>query len=124
MPKPQVRIVEDEELLLELFIEVISETGAEVHGVPTADAGLEAFRQTPGIALLLTDVKTPGRLKGWDLAKAAYGPRADTPVIIMSGYSYDPDAQLLPNATFIRKPCSLDMVRRLVKARLGSTSSF
>lgn len=122
--KPRILIVEDEELLLALFTEVIGELGVEVRGVVTADEGLAAFEQGPAITLLLTDVQTPGYLNGWDLAKAVYELRPQTPVIVMSGYAYLKGAELMPNATFIRKPCALGELCSLVKKRLGTDQTL
>lgn len=115
---PVVLIVEDDQLLLDLFMDVIRETGADVEGVLTADEGLEAFARRTDIGLLVTDVKTPGRLSGWDLAKAVYALQPTLPVIIMSGYSFQPGAELPPNACYVHKPCPLDTLCDLVTARL------
>lgn len=117
--KPLVLIVEDDDVLRDILLEVIRDIGAEAKGVETADDGLLAMESCPEIQLLLTDVKTPGGISGWDLAAAIYQQRPDLPVIIMSGYSFQPRAQLPPNACFVRKPCSLDALCQLVKARLG-----
>lgn len=117
---PVVLIVEDDRLLLDLFMDVIRETGADVEGVLTADEGLEALARRTDIRLLLTDVKTPGRLNGWDLAKAVYAQQPNLPVIIMSGYSFQPGAELPPNACYVHKPCPLDTLCDLVTARLAA----
>jgi DNA-binding NtrC family response regulator len=116
--KPVVLIVEDDELLRSLLVEVIADTGADVEAVTTAEDGLSALKQRSDIELLLTDVKTPGCISGWDLAKAACEQRPHLPVIIMSGYSFQPGAELPPNACFVQKPCSLDTLCCLVKTRL------
>jgi DNA-binding NtrC family response regulator len=113
-----VLVVEDDDTLRDILLEVIRETGAEVEVVATADDGLTTLKRRADIELLLTDVKTPGRLSGWDLAKAAYERRPNLPVIIMSGYSYQPGAELPPNACFVHKPCPLDTLVAMVKARL------
>ena len=117
--KPLVLIVEDDEVLLTLLLEVIQEAGADGACASTADEGLRALEGRSDIALLLTDVRTPGRLSGWDLAAAAYQRSPTLPVIIMSGYSYQPGSTLPPSACFIHKPCPLDTLTRLVKERLS-----
>lgn len=115
---PQVLVVEDEELLRELLIDMIGELGTTVIAVGTADAGIEVLKQTPIIDLLITDVRMPSRLNGWDLAQAAFALRPDLPIIIMSGFS-EHTAPLPPKAVFVRKPWQLNALCELVRARLG-----
>jgi DNA-binding NtrC family response regulator len=116
--KPIVLVVEDDELLRALLIEVISEAGAFVEAVGTADAGLRAFEQCPAIDLIVTDVMTPGVLSGWDLAAAVYARKPELPVIITSGYSSALTPQLPGNACFLPKPWSLVQLTDLIKARV------
>lgn len=116
--KPVVLVVEDDELLRALLIEVISEAGAFVEAVGTADAGLKAFEQCPTIDLIVTDVMTPGVLSGWDLATAVHARKPDLPIIITSGYSSALTAHLPSNAYFLPKPWSLVQLTDLIKARV------
>jgi DNA-binding NtrC family response regulator len=118
--KPVVLVVEDDELLRALLIEVISEAGAFVEAVGTAEAGLRAFEQCQAIGLIVTDVVTPGPLTGWDLAKAVHEQRPELPVIITSGYAYQAGYELPANASFLPKPWSLVQLMDMVKARFSN----
>lgn len=118
--KPRVLIVEDNELLLSLFSEAISDIGIDVERAVTAEEGLDTFQQGSHIALLLTDVRTPGPMSGWDLARAIYMISPNIPVIIMSGYAYESAIKLLPNTTLINKPFPLDALCDLVLKRIGA----
>lgn len=115
---PSIMIVEDEDLLRELLTEVFSEMGVTVSAVATADAGLTAFEQNTGFDLLVTDVRTPGRMNGWELAAAVYSQWPDVPIIITSGYSAEHDNELPPSACFVQKPWSLDSLCNLAKTLL------
>jgi DNA-binding NtrC family response regulator len=117
---PVVLVVEDDELLRALLIEVISDTGAFVEAVDTADAGLMAFERSPSIGLLITDVMTPGCLNGWELARAVHERRPELPVIITSGYCEQPTYELPSNASFLAKPWPLAQLSDMVKARFSS----
>lgn len=121
-PKPLVLIVEDDELLRALMVEVVTDADLRVEAVSTADAGLRAFEACPHIGLLLTDVRTPGILNGWDLAKTVCDRNPDVPVIITSGYCFEASSDLPCSASFIAKPWSLDQLCDLVKARILAAS--
>ena len=116
--RPLVLIVEDDELLRALMVEVVTDADLRVEAVGTADAGLLAFEACPHIGLLLTDVRTPGVLNGWDLAKTVCDRNPDVPVIITSGYCFEASSDLPRGASFISKPWSLEQLCDLVKARV------
>ncbi|MBA1245465.1 response regulator [Pseudomonas japonica] len=116
---PSIMIVEDEDLLRELLTEAFSEMGVAVSAVATADDGLTAFEKNTAFDLLVTDVRTPGRMNGWDLAKAVYDQRPNVPIIITSGYSAEQhNNELPPSACFVQKPWSLESLCELAKTLL------
>lgn len=120
---PSVLIVEDEELLRELLMEAMSELGAHVQAVETADAGWAAFENAGSLDLLITDVRTPGKMNGWDLAAAIYLKCPGLPVIITSGFSANPPTSIPPTACFIQKPWSLAVISQLAYDRLNEMES-
>lgn len=113
-----VLIVEDDEILRDLLVEVVSDTGAEVRAVMSADAGLKAFQESSEVALILTDVITPGVLNGWDLVSAVRQVDASIPIIVTSGYCHHVCPELPKNACFLQKPWSIDQLCTMVEARL------
>ncbi|WP_263264491.1 response regulator [Pseudomonas sp. RIT-PI-S] len=116
---PVVLIVEDDELLRELLVEVISELGCTVRAVGTADDGLCAIQQHRDVGLVLTDVMTPGSITGLQLATALHTHWPELPVIVTSGYSAQLFSDLPPSACFLAKPWSLDAILSLVQGRLN-----
>lgn len=119
-PPPQIIfVVEDEELLRELLFEVLSGPGRLISTFDTADAGLKAFELGPEIDLLLTDVRTPGLINGWDLAGFVCSSHPNIPVIITSGYCFGTGNQLPPSASFISKPWGLQAMSDMVSKRLS-----
>lgn len=115
---PTVLIVEDDDLLRELLAEVVGELGANVYTACSADAGLTEFHAHPELALIITDVVTPGTLNGWDLALQVYEESPGLPVIVTSGYCLQHKDSLPDSACFLRKPWSLDEMCQLVSIRL------
>lgn len=122
MSKSVVLVVEDDELLRQLLTDVVSDTGAIVDAVATAEAGLKVFKHRKDLDLVLTDVNTPGCINGWDLAKAIYEKRPDLPVIISTGYGYQLNSQLPPSASLLPKPWALDELCSMVKTCLKRDS--
>lgn len=113
-----VLIVEDDEVLRDLLVEVVSDTGAQVKAVMSVDAGLKAFQENSDVGLILTDVITPGVLNGWDLVNAVRQVDAELPIIVTSGYCHHVCPELPKNACFLQKPWSIDQLCAMVEAQL------
>jgi len=118
LESPVILIVEDDMILRELLAEVIADMGAVVHTARTADEGVDAMMAHAELDLLITDVVTPGRTSGWELAAWAYHHRPELQVIVTSGFSLRQTVDLPPNATFVAKPWSLSDICALVSQRL------
>lgn len=116
---PVVLVVEDDELLRELLVEVISDLGFTVRAVGTADDGLTDAQQHEEINLVVTDVMTPGSITGLQLANALHLARPGLPVIVTSGYTAQRFSELPPNACFLSKPWTLSTICSLVQGRLN-----
>jgi DNA-binding NtrC family response regulator len=109
-----ILIVEDDLILRDLLAEVIADMGAVVHTACTADEGIDAVMAHAELSLLITDVVTPGKTSGWDLAAWAREHRPELPVIVTSGFSARQSTDLPANATFLAKPWSLSEICTLV----------
>ncbi|MGF6667164.1 response regulator [Pseudomonas monsensis] len=103
MSATRILVVEDDPVLRELLIETLSDMGAFVRAVETAEQGLRAIAEESW-TLLLTDVETPGSIDGLELAWFASEKHADTAIIVLSG-GYKPEIEGLPkDARFLAKP--------------------
>ncbi len=81
-----ILLVEDEELVRDVAIRILTEHGYEVLVASSGGAALALIDSHPGtIDLLLTDVVMPG-LTGRELAELVSEARADIRVLYMSGY--------------------------------------
>ncbi|MDP9666345.1 response regulator [Pseudomonas sp. SWI7] len=113
-----VLVVEDEPAIREMLANMLEDFPVAITSVATADEGfLELYRQP--WALLITDVQTPGRTNGIELASAARKHQPEIEVIVMSGYHNALGLPLPPNVSFLAKPWSLDDLYALVEVYLA-----
>ena len=107
-----VLVVEDEPLIRLLVIDILSEAGFEVLEAQDPAEALTVLKSDEQIDVLLTDVRMPGRMNGFELAEIAKRMRPELRVIVTSGYSARGD---LPSGTnFLCKPFSAsDLVNRV-----------
>ncbi len=121
----KVLIVDDQEEILEEAAEALTDEGYECFPANNVDGALAILRDDPGITLVVTDLKMPGKT-GVDLigeARAAFD--RDIQFIVMSGHeslttkTSGIDIEEFP---FLRKPLDigefLQMVER-VAASIG-----
>lgn len=113
----QILLVEDEPLVRELMREILSDLGNTVIECDRADAGLACLETcADNIALLVTDILTPGSLNGHQLAQIASLRWPRLKVLITSGYAGASTHRLPPNSTFVAKPWSYQQLEDAVRA--------
>ncbi len=119
----KVLIVDDEEIILEEASEALTDQGYECFVASGVKAAVEVVETTPGIRLILTDLRMP-RESGADLIKMVeenFG--QDIKFIVMSGHASpsietdDIDLELYP---FLRKPLDIDNLIGMVYSVLGN----
>ena len=81
-----ILVVEDREDLRELTALQLRRIGYRVIVAGNGAEGLDALRNHPDIALLLSDIVLPGGMDGVEAAKRAKGARPDLKVVFMSGF--------------------------------------
>ncbi|PVZ19541.1 MULTISPECIES: response regulator [unclassified Pseudomonas] len=110
----EVLVVEDESLLSELMLEVLSDHNVKVTLAVTADQGRELFAQSPDQwGLVITDVLTPGRSTGCDLAWDVHRGQPQIPVLVCTGFMTE-ICNLPPSAQMLAKPWSLSQFEERV----------
>jgi CheY-like chemotaxis protein len=105
MPNSAVLIVDDEPLIRETVVELLSSAGLSTLEATNGVEALDLLSKSGhAVAVLLTDVRMPGGMNGIDLARIAQRTWPWIKVIVMSGF-YDSGPDGLPgNARFISKP--------------------
>lgn len=115
--QPNILLVEDEPMVRELMKDILTELGGVVIECDRADAGLARLESSADdIALLVTDIVTPGVLNGYQLAQIASVRWPGMKVLVTSGYADATTHQLPTNSRFLAKPWSYQQMEDAAKA--------
>lgn len=87
MNRQTILIVEDEPLLLEILVSEFQDAGYHVLAAENAGTALASIENEAKIDLLFTDIRMPGKMDGWEIARRARAVRPQLPVIYATGYS-------------------------------------
>jgi PAS domain S-box-containing protein len=112
-----VLVVEDEPVVRELVVSVLSELGYATIEAGDGPGGLEILRSRRRIDLLITDVGLPG-LNGRQLADASRALRPALKVLFMTGYAENAalaSGFLEPGMSIITKPFDMDALAERVR---------
>jgi DNA-binding NtrC family response regulator len=120
---PTVLIVDDDDLLRMLATEALSMLPVRVIACARADDALVLLEQAEPVSLVLTDIRMPGQLDGWDLANVIWTRWPNLPVVLTSGHRILSHEELPPQSAFISKPWTLDTLFETVKERLPHSGS-
>jgi PAS domain S-box-containing protein len=117
-----VLVVEDEPMLLELAVVVLSDLGYRVLSADNGRQALKVIQSKPHepIHLVLTDVVMP-QMGGKELATQLQELLPHAKVLFCSGYTQDAIAnvdELLPGTAFLQKPFTTDALARKVRELL------
>lgn len=82
----RILVVEDDPLILEFASEALREAGYEVTTACDGHQALNQCRQRTA-DLLVTDIRLPGDISGWEIAEECRKHDPDLPVIYASGFS-------------------------------------
>lgn len=110
LDKKHCFIVEDNDLLASILsVHLADQYGLECTVFETADGALFEMMSAASLpALVVTDHLVPGDIKGVELASMVHSKWPGVAVILTSGYAYDLESTLPPNAMFISKPWSFE----------------
>jgi two-component system, response regulator PdtaR len=98
-------LVVDDEALLRLFAAgLLEDRGFKVIEAENASAALKALETHHDVRLLFTDIQMPGPLNGLDLARELHARWPNVLLIIASGQTKPPDAEIPDDGRFIEKP--------------------
>src|SRR5271155_2060425 len=83
-------VVEDEWLVRMEIAEALNTDGWTVLEASTGEAALAMVDHNPAIDLIVSDIRLPGPVTGWDVADAFRAANASVAVIYCSGNACDP----------------------------------
>ena len=109
MEKAVVLVVEDEALIRISALQIIEDAGFAVAEASNADEAIRILQNRTDIRAVFTDIRMPGSMDGWKLARAIRG--RWPPIHLILASALIPDLSELPaNGVFIRKPYSAEQV--------------
>jgi len=73
-----------------------------------------SWKRSSKIDLLVTDIRLPGAVNGWDVAEKYREARRDIAVIYCSGNPSD-KARQVQDSVFLSKPCRIDLLVHAAK---------
>lgn len=120
--KATVLVVEDESLLRELIVQELADAGFEVIEADTGERAIAILNAGRPIDVLFTDIRLPGQVDGWQIARHARHHRPEIPVIYASGYTLDRSAQV-PDSLYLGKPYRTESVVVEIERCLTRTAS-
>ncbi len=118
---PTVLIVEDEDLVREIAVVEFEEAGYRVIEAPSGEAAL-AHLAAERVDVLFTDIRLPGTVDGWGVARRARELNLRLPVIYASGFPGD-TFDVVPGGRFVRKPYLPTAVVKLANELAGEGSA-
>ncbi|GGM29847.1 hypothetical protein GCM10009425_45520 [Pseudomonas asuensis] len=111
----KILVVEDTEYLRFLMAEVLDSVGPSVEALSTADDSYSFLQEhAHTVAVLVADIRTPGRLDGVDLAKLVASKWPHIKIVLTSGYSANSLSNFDAFDQFLAKPWSIDQLRGVV----------
>jgi DNA-binding response OmpR family regulator len=111
----RVLLVEDDPLILFSAAEHLRDEGFEVIEALTGDEALALFPHNLPIQVLLTDIRIPGSVDGWELARRVRGRDPHVGVIYVTGYSHLP-ASPVSGSLFFNKPYRMERIVEAIRA--------
>lgn len=100
---PVVMFVEDQPTVRFTTAARLIEAGYQVIEVASGEEALAMLHSNARIDALLTDLRLPGAIDGWDIAETARQLRPELPVVYASAYSYVTPRQV-PGSLMLDKP--------------------
>ncbi len=117
MSRPTVLIADDETLVRMIAVEEFEDAGYAVIEAADGAEAVEALRSNQPIDLLFTDIRMPGAIDGWEVARIARELRPGIGVIYATGFSAE-DLQIVEGGRYFRKPYRLTAVLDTAKELL------
>ncbi|MCH7703512.1 MAG: response regulator, partial [Planctomycetes bacterium] len=119
----KVLVADDEDIILDSVRDVLASRGCEVCAVADGAAATEAIARE-SFDLVLSDIKMPAK-NGYEVFAAAKDRDASTPVILMTGFGYDPNHSIVRArreglAAVLFKPFKVDQLLDEIRMALQS----
>ena len=118
--RPRILLVDDEAGILDLLDAVLTEAGFDVVRAASGRQALESLpAEVDQLRGLITDVRLPGAVDGWELARRARVLKPDIAVVYVTGDSeMSWSASGVPGSVLVTKPFAPAQVVTAISALL------
>lgn len=122
----RILVADDEQMIREIIRDVLVSYGAEVRIAQDGEEAIDLIGEQ-AFDLVLSDIKMP-RSNGYQVFAAAKDANAETPVILMTGFGYDPNHSIVRArreglAAVLFKPFKVDQLLGEVRTALRTSAS-
>ena len=107
---PKALVVDDEPLIVLLAQDELQLAGFQVQSAANGEEALALLDRDREWDLLLTDIRMPGQVDGWELGRAALLLVPELRVFYASGYEDKPEG-LSAREEFMNKPYEIEDLR-------------
>lgn len=117
-----ILLVEDNEMLAEMFPELLGSLGFEVELARDGEEGLKLYREKPSLYDLVITDQTMPKMNGDRLVRAIFDIDPQQPIILCTGYSDVVDKEkvlAMGVKCFLNKPLTLEEISRGIQEALG-----
>ena len=119
----KVLVADDEDIIRDTIRDVLTGYGCEVTAVGDGGSAYELVSREP-FDLVLSDIKMPGK-NGYEIFAAAKEANGATPVILITGFGYDPNHAIVRArreglSAVLFKPFKVDQLLSEIRAALKS----
>jgi CheY-like chemotaxis protein len=113
----RILVVEDETLLRDVIVQELRDRGYQVEEAETGELAVGIIKGSATFDALFTDIRLPGSIDGWQVAKVFRARHPAAPVFYATGYSATRDE--VDRSMFFRKPFKLPQLILCLQAQLG-----
>jgi CheY-like chemotaxis protein len=117
----RVLVVEDEALLRDVIAQELRDHGYVVDEAETGEMAVEMLQAADHFDALFTDIRLPGSIDGWQVARDFRARFPEAPVFYATGYSSTREE--VDRSMFFRKPFKLPQLILCLQAQLGEASA-
>lgn len=122
----RILIADDEDMIRDTVRDVLSGYGCDVRTVEDGVQAIQLIAENE-FDLVLSDIKMPGK-SGYEVFAAAKEANADTPVILTTGFGYDPNHTIVRArreglAAVLFKPFKVDQLLSEIRIALGAEAT-
>ena len=117
----RILVVEDDVLIREFVVEVLREEGFDVIHASNGEEALQWCKRKAA-DVLVTDVKLPGGIDGWQIAERCRDHDPDLPVIYATGFS-PVQPRPVPGSVLLQKPFHPDEIVSAVRKAIEGRSA-